>query len=99
MSKVLFKNNTAAIKEATVIVGRHVATADEATANAVVINLSNDLAVIEGATFTILRSGNIIQTDADLTYSGATMTFADGSTYSVTAGDVITYVAFGSLTN
>lgn len=96
--KFLFKNDTAAIKHCNALIGRHVVTSAQATANAAVIDLSTDMPVVEGVIFQILRAGNDTTTDADVTYSGGTFTVADGTTYNMTAGDIINYLAFGSLT-
>lgn len=73
----------------------HTVTADEATANAAVI--STPASAVKGATVMITRAGAVSTSDAVVTYpvSGG-VSVADGATYNVTAGDVITMVTWGS---
>lgn len=74
--------------------GRHTATSGEATANS--LDIDTGLAAIDAQVIQILRSGNVTTSDADVTVVDGVITVADGSTYSVTAGDVINWIAVGT---
>lgn len=96
--EVLFKNGTANTKTATMLVFNHTTTSGEASANTLSIDLSADLGAIDGAVIQVVDSGNnVVTADADVTFSGATLTIADGSTYNTVAGQIIRGIVFGSL--
>lgn len=100
MSSLLFKNDTANIKSATALVGKHTVTSAGATANTLSIDLSGDLAAIDGHLIQVLDSGDrVVTSDADVTASGGTLTVADGASFNLTAGYIIHYIVFGSLEN
>lgn len=70
-------------------------TSDDATANTV--SFATPSGAIAGGLVDILRSDVSVKADADISWSGNTLTVADGAaTYALTAGDIIVAVAFGS---
>jgi hypothetical protein len=73
--------------------GRHVMTADEATANAAAI--LTDKPSASAFLVQVWRSGVDVTADAVVTLLDGTLTVADGAaTYSVTAGDVVAWTTF-----
>jgi hypothetical protein len=75
--------------------GRHTATSGEASAHTMAI--ASGLTTILFQSVQILRSGADVTGDAAISVSAGTITVADGaSTYAVTAGDVINWIAVGS---
>ncbi len=71
--------------------GAHTVTAGEATANAAVISTGKSI----GFMVQIFRAGVDVTADAAISQTGGALTVADGAaTYSVTAGDVINWIAF-----
>lgn len=74
--------------------GRHTVTSGEATANT--LDIDTGMSAISSQIIQILRSGNVSTSDVDVTVSGGVMTIADGSTYNLTAGDVINWIAYGT---
>lgn len=74
--------------------GQHTATAGEATANAMVIDTG--MTGISAQIVQILRAGNVATSDADVTVDGGELTVAVGASYSVTAGDVVNWIAYGT---
>ena len=73
--------------------GSHTATSAEATANTLDINTGKSDAT--GFMVQIWRSGVMVLEDAAVSLSAGVLTIADGSsTYSITAGDVITWIVF-----
>ena len=74
--------------------GRHVATAGEATDNTLDINTK--MTVVSSQNIQALRAGNVVTSDADVTVAAGVITVADGSTFNITAGDVINWMAFGT---
>jgi len=100
---ILFKNGTATgIKSAATLVGKHTVTSGEASANTLTITLSDAMAVVEGGIVQVLDSGNnVVTSDADITFGGSagTLTVADGSTFNLTAGYVVSYIVWGSQSN
>ena len=72
--------------------GTHTVTAGEANANAAVINTGKHDAV--GFIFQVLRSKVDIGTDAKGSIAAGVLKIEDGSTYKLTAGDVINWIAF-----
>ena len=75
----------------------YTATAADATANQMVIDL-NDLPSVEIHMVQIYRSG-VLQDIAGVTLStsGSALTIADGGTYAATAGDVVHLAAAGKV--
>lgn len=73
----------------------HTVTAGEATANAVVLSTPSNKIV--GSTVQITRAGAIVTADANVSYDKNEITIADGATYNVTAGDIITGTVWGSV--
>lgn len=70
-------------------------TAAEATANAIVVDLSEaftaapDFWIVQ-----VFRSGVLVTEDAAISISGTNLTVADGAlTYNVTAGDIVNVLA------
>jgi hypothetical protein len=63
---------------------------------------AHTLDIVTGATTVvaqfvqILRSGAVVTADAHVSVSGGTLTVADGSTYAVTTGDVVNWMAVGA---
>ena len=73
----------------------HTVTADEDTANVVVI--STPASAVNGATLTITRAGAVSTSDAVVTYPvEGGVSVANGATYVLTDGDIITMVTWGS---
>lgn len=75
--------------------GSHTVTADEATANLADIVTGLDDIVLASGSVTVWRSGSVVTGDAVISEPVAgTIRVADGaSTYSVTAGDIINWLA------
>lgn len=60
------------------------------------LDIDTGLDSIESLNVLILRSDVPVYSDQDVSYSGGTITVADGAaTYAITAGDVIHWQAFG----
>lgn len=74
--------------------GRHVVTAGEATANT--LDIETGMTVISSQIVQVLRAGNVVTSDADVTVTDGTITVADGSSFNLTADDVINWVAYGT---
>ena len=76
--------------------GTHTVTSAEATAGTLTLDFSlafeND--TITGVIAQVTRAGNVVTADLDITYTGTSVTFADGTTFDLTADDVITYIVF-----
>ena len=72
--------------------GTYTATADDATANQVLINTGK----ANAASFIvqILSSDVVVGGDAAISLASGVLTVADGSTYNTVAGDVINWIAF-----
>ena len=72
----------------------HTVTAAEATANTLTIDLSayleND--IINGVIAQVTRAGNVVTDDLDITFTNTSVTFADGTTFNLTANDIISYI-------
>lgn len=73
-------------------VGVYTATSAEASADAAAI--STGKANATGFIVQIYRSGVLVGGDAAVSISEGVLTVADGSTYSVTASDVINWIVF-----
>lgn len=67
--------------------------AGQASANAAVIQTG--LTAITALSVMVLRAGNVVTADADVTFADGAVTVADGSTYNTTAGDVIHLIGAG----
>lgn len=76
------------------VMGSHTATSGEATANAAVIDTG--LSAITSFIVQAYRANVNVVGDAVVTVSGGDLSVADGSSYVLTAGDVINYVVTGS---
>lgn len=74
--------------------GRYTADAADATANA--MDIDTGMTAVSSQIVQILRAGNVVTSDADVTVAAGVLTVADGATYSVTAGDVVNYIAYGT---
>ena len=72
--------------------GSHTVTEGEETAGTLTIDTG--LAAPVGFVVQILRSGAVATSDAAVSLSDSDLVVADGSTYSVTEGDVINWIAF-----
>jgi len=69
----------------------------EESANTLSVDLSRYFHTIKGVQITILDSGNNVATsDVDVTWSGTTVTIADGSSYNLEATDTIYLTVFGT---
>ena len=75
--------------------GAHVATSGEASAGT--LDISTGLSSVATFIVQVIRSDVDVHEDAVITESGGTLTVADGAaTYSVTASDIVTWVAVGT---
>ena len=72
--------------------GVHTVTAAEASAGAVLIDTG--MAGATGFIVQIVRAGVVVGADAKPSIAAGVLTVADGSTYKVTAGDVISWIVF-----
>ena len=72
--------------------GVHIATSDDATANKVEIETGKPSAI--GFIVQAYRAGVLISGDIKASISAGVLTVEDGSTYKITAGDVINWIAF-----
>ncbi len=72
--------------------GVHTVTSTEAGANKVEINTG--MANATGAIVQIVRAGVVVGADAKPSIAAGVLTVADGSTYDVTAADVINWIVF-----
>ena len=72
--------------------GVHTATSTEAGADKVEINTG--MANATGAIVQIVRAGVVVGADAKPSLAAGVLTVADGSTYKVTAADVINWIVF-----
>lgn len=70
-----------------------VVSAGQAAANAAVIDTG--LTTITALSVMVLRAGNVVTSDADVTFVGGVVTIADGATYNTTAADVIHLIGVG----
>lgn len=73
--------------------GVHTVTSGEASASAVAID-TGIVDTIVGHIVQIYRSNVQVTSDAVVTITGDVLGVADGSTYNVTAGDVINYIVW-----
>lgn len=72
--------------------GSHVATNDDATANKVEFDTGNPAASV--FIVQIYRSGVLIGTDQKASLTAGVLAVEDGSTYKITAADVINWIVF-----
>ena len=72
--------------------GVHTVTSTEAGADKVEINTG--MAGATGFIVQIARSGKVASSDAAVSIAAGVLTVADGSTYNVTAADVINWIVF-----
>ena len=72
--------------------GVHTVTSTEAGADKVEINTG--MANATGAIVQIVRAGVVVGADAKPSIAAGVLTVADGSTYKVTAADVINWIVF-----
>lgn len=73
--------------------GSYTVVAADDTANTVA--LDTGLSSITVALVQVVRSGKASTSDAAVSWSGGTLTVADGSTYVLTTGDVLNWIAVG----
>jgi hypothetical protein len=71
--------------------GSYTVTASDDTANTTTINTG---VTINTALIQIIRSGTVVSSDPVVSWATTNLTVADGSTYVLTNGDVINWVAF-----
>ena len=74
--------------------GSYTVTAGDDTANTTAI--TTGLSSITTFDVKVIRSGKNVASDTSLSASGGTLTVADGSSYTLTNGDVIKWIAIGS---
>lgn len=80
----------------TVKAGAYSMDADDATANSATI--ASGLASITTVICQVVDSGNnVVTSDADITTSSGNIVVADGSTFNVTDGYVVRWIAIGAL--
>lgn len=75
-----------------VVSGSHVAVDADATANAVAFDTGQPAAV--GFMVQVFRSGVNIGNDVKASLASGVLTVEDGSTYKITAGDVINWIVY-----
>jgi len=97
-SDLYFKNGANPTRVATAIAGTYVVQAADVTATFAGINLLPDLAAYDSSIVTIYRA-NVSLAGGTVTNVAGVLRIATGGGYTLTAGDVITYIVFGSLTN
>lgn len=96
--EVLYKDGTNPTRSGTQLVGLRVVTSADVTATSTTVDLSKDLGLIQGAIVTIKRAG-AQQAGGTVTFPLNVLTVATGNGYTLTAGDVLNYIVFGSKTN
>lgn len=75
--------------------GTYTMVAGDATAN--LKDITTGLTTITGLSLLVLRAGVNVLGDAVVTVTAGVVRIADGSTYNTTAGDVVRWVATGTL--
>lgn len=78
-----------------VLAGTHTVTSGEDTANT--CSFASGLSILTAMVVMILRSGAVATGDAAVSASGGTLTVANGATYVLTAGDIIHWMAVGTV--
>lgn len=73
-----------------------VAAAADDTAGTFDVKFNNELASIEDVIVYGKDSGNVEKSGYDVTFSGTTVTIADGGTTTIANGDIFVVVAFGN---
>jgi hypothetical protein len=86
------RNNLETIEAAIPAKGTHTVTAGEETAGT--LSVDTGLTAPTGFIVQILRAGAVATSDAALSLSDSDLVVADGSTYAMTDGDVINWIAF-----
>lgn len=74
--------------------GSHAVTSGEGAAHSAA--LATGLTSVATQFVQILRGGKVATSDAAVSVSGGTITVGDGSTYALTAGDVVNWLAIGA---
>jgi hypothetical protein len=74
--------------------GCYTVVAADDTANTVDINSA--LTSITAAIVQITRSGKVVSSDPAVSFTGGVLTVANGSTYVLTTGDVLCWIAIGT---
>jgi len=97
-SDIYFKNGANPTRVATQIAGTYTVLAADVTATQVAINLLPDMAAVDGYILDIYRA-NVRLAGGTVTAPASVLTVASGGGYTLTAGDVIRYHIYGSLTN
>lgn len=76
--------------------GAHTVTSGEATATT--LDIVTGLTTVNAQVVQVLRSGAVVTADAAISASGGTLTVANGgATFTLTAGDVINWIAMGDV--
>jgi hypothetical protein len=73
--------------------GAYTVTSADDTANTTTIATG---LMIASAVVQIVRAGKVVSSDPSVSYTGANLTIANGSTYVLTTGDVINYIVIGA---
>lgn len=74
--------------------GQHTVTSGEASATT--LGITTGLTTSVAQTVQIIRAGKVATSDAAVSFATGTLTVANGSSFTLTAGDVINYVVVGS---
>ncbi len=75
--------------------GSYTVTADDDTANTKTI--VTGLTAVAGQVVQIIRAGKVATVDAAVSHAAGNITIANGSTFVLTAADVVNWIAFGTL--
>lgn len=73
--------------------GAHAVTGGEGSAHT--CTMATGLTTISAAVVQVIRSGKVATSDASVSYTGGNLVVADGSTYALTSGDVLNWIAYG----
>lgn len=73
----------------------HKVTSLEHAAATCVINVGNSVQIITSAIVQIIRSGKVLSSDPVVSYTTNVLTVSNGSSYSLTANDIINYIVVG----
>eukprot|EP00998_Keelungia_sp_KM082_P002648 NODE_13242_length_436_cov_1.262136_g13219_i0.p1 GENE.NODE_13242_length_436_cov_1.262136_g13219_i0~~NODE_13242_length_436_cov_1.262136_g13219_i0.p1 ORF type:complete len:116 (+),score=19.80 NODE_13242_length_436_cov_1.262136_g13219_i0:84-431(+) len=88
--------NSAGSNTGTVVAGSYTADGDDDTAGT--LGIATGLSSVTAFFVDVLRSDVKVTADADISESSGTLTVADGAaTYAITSGDVIYWMAVGSV--
>ena len=73
--------------------GQRTATSGEGAANT--LDIATGLDTISSAIVQVIRAGKVATSDAAVSWTGGTITVANGSTFDLATGDVINWIAVG----